>query len=109
MNGKRVSIYGPNERRKLSGTLEYGKAKELVLQGLARWVDRCRSIRLTRLDTKLRGASCNIRPYLMNKYIDGDKRAIEAVEAWNHRFENSIDDGTGRVCAVDPKLKQATC
>lgn len=109
MNDKRVSIYGPNDRRKLSGTLEYGKTKELVLQGLARWVDRCRSIRLTRLDTKLRGASCNIRPHLMNGYVDGEKRAIEVVESWKHRLESSIDEGTGRVCAVDPRPKQATC
>jgi hypothetical protein len=38
----------------------------------------------------------------MNRYVDGDKRAIEVVESWKHRLENSIDDGAVRVCAVDP-------
>jgi len=68
--------------------MPYHKAKELVLQGLASWVNRCKGIRLTSfLTNALRGRSCNISEQTILKYLEllGTKRArgiTAAIESW---------------------------
>ena len=68
--------------------MPYHEGKELVLAGLASWINRCKGIRLNFTPvTVLRGRSCNISEQTILKYLEllGTKRArgiTAAIESW---------------------------
>lgn len=91
MSSTSVSVFHPYDDRRPLCSMPYHKAKELVLQGLAGWINRCKGIRLTSfLTNALRGRSCNISAKTIQKYVEllGTKRCAglaAAINSWQFR------------------------
>ena len=83
---KRIRVLQPREYHSQL-TTTYEQTKEIVTSGLAKWEDRCKTIRLTTYAKALRGESCKPDARTSFDYAIGEKRAIAIIEGWYNNAE----------------------
>lgn len=64
--------------------IDYDAARDYVLCGLARWINRCKAIRLRHADVhvKLRDVSCQMGPEVIERAAMGSRYDRMLAEAW---------------------------
>ena len=84
---QRIPVFGPNTPTHLPADshVPYAEAKRLVVQGVARFINKCRAIRLLSKDPapKVRDISCKVGENVIHDYIQEKTYAQEIVKAWD--------------------------
>jgi hypothetical protein len=85
-----IPVYEPGQSRKMPAPLFLAAeaAQELVDVGVADWSkpkQRCIILRQSRPELRLRGLSCRMPAWLLDRIAAGESWALEIAAAWNTR------------------------
>jgi hypothetical protein len=90
-----VDVFRPNQPSKAGPdhlvTREH--AREMVLAGLAIWINSARAIRLLSLRQWKVAESLRIGPKTMEAFASGEPRAIERVLGWKGKYRYGLTAG----------------